>query len=127
MNGAWFTSNNSKFIGLLERDEFALDPRKDPELVPEMAEQYDDGDVWCYTVYPIAFKPHMQVAIGGCYGNAFPIENLIGNSVASLGGIYGWDYARELILNALEECENAEERNGGNSGTVACSWDECDG
>lgn len=108
-HNAWLTSSNARFIGVLERDEFAFDPRKDPYLAPElvqsMGEQYDDGDVWRYAVYPIAFKPNLQVA----FGPDFPIENLIGDPVDSLNGIYGYDYARNLILECLEECENAEE------------------
>lgn len=111
-HNAWFTSENGRFIGLLERDLFATDPREDkdlaPELVPSMAEIYDEGDVWQVRIWNASFQPHLQVAVGGEYGDEFPAENLFDESVDILGGLFGYDYARDTMLEMLEECENDE-------------------
>lgn len=109
-HNAWFTSEHGKCIGLLERDRFAVDPREDkdlaPELVPYMSALYDESDVWMVRIWNVTFKPHMQVAIGGEYGEEFPTENLLEEPVEILCGLFGYDYARDTMLEMLEECEN---------------------
>lgn len=112
-HNAWFTSEHGQYIGLLEYDLFATDPREDkdlaPELVSDMAALYDEGDVWMVRIWNATFKPHMQVATGGEYGEEFPAENLFDEPVDILGGLFGYEYARDTMLEMLEECENAEE------------------
>lgn len=86
-HNAWFTSEHGRYIGLLERDRSA-------------------PDVWTVQIWKAAFKPHMQVAIGGEYGDEFPAENLFDEPVEVLSGLLGYEYARDTMLEMLEECEN---------------------
>lgn len=108
-HNTWFTSERGRYIGLLEHDLFATDPREDvdlaPELVPSLSAIYDDGDVWQLRIWNATFKPHCQVAVGGEYGEEFPADNLLYEPVDVLGGLFGYDYARDTMLEMLEECE----------------------
>lgn len=101
----WFTSPKGQYIGLIEYDEFAVDPRENPDLAPEivqdMAAMYDAADVWSFVIYRATPKPGLQVAEKGY----FPASQLFGQPVESLSDIYGWDYAKETMLNFFDDLE----------------------
>lgn len=101
----WFTSPKGQYIGLIEYDEFAVDPRENPDLAPEivqdMAAMYDAADVWAIVIYHAVPKPGLQVAEKGY----FPASQLFGVPMESLSDIYGWDYAKETMLNFFNELE----------------------
>lgn len=98
----YFVSNSGRYIGVLEPDPMARDPRTDtdiaPELVPDMAQQYDDGDVWLSNIY--AYTP--QAKPGAIFRSPYElIDSLLGELIDTCGEHYGYDYARDMLLEQL--------------------------
>lgn len=108
----YFVSNSGRYIGTLEPDEMARDPRTDkylaPELVPDMVQQYEDGDVWLSMIYE--YTPRLKP--GAIYRDADELigASLLGEEIDTCGEQYGYDYARDMLLMQLEHLDRLGER-----------------
>lgn len=108
----YYISNSGRYIGILEYDLMALDPRKDkdlaPELVPEMVQRYDDGDVWMTTIY--RYCPGTALKPGAIYRSVREfLDSLLGEQIDCCGGQYGYDYAKDTLMSALENLDRTGE------------------
>lgn len=103
----YFVSNSGRYIGTLEPDAMARDPRTDeylaPELVPDMVKQWEEGDVWLSIIYE--YCPRLKP--GAIYRDAAELADasLLGEQVDICGEQYGYDYARDMLVSALENLD----------------------
>lgn len=107
----YFISSSGKYIGVLEPDQMARDPRADkdlaPELIPQLAELYDDGDVWLSTIY--IYVPRLKP--GAIYRSSEEMlaQSMLGEQLDCCGEQFGYDYAKDLLLSALENLDRTGE------------------
>lgn len=98
----YFVSSSGRYVGIIEPDIMARDPRTIEDSTPEMVEQYASGDVWYAAIYTYSPAPIAGRAFrdGDEFASAF-----LGELIDLEGEQYGHENAKDMLLMQLEELD----------------------